>query len=222
MKDLGKAFSAYFKDPQWFSKTLIAILWMLLCIVGIGIFVLAGYFVQITQRVMRKEEVVLPSWGDIGAKIVLGFKLIVTYAVYMIPMVILFVPVLILAVLSGAGDQADAMPILFSVYIFGITLLLIPYGLALSLFSPNIMYRFAENERISDALDVAALCREFKGNWQNALVVALITMGIQSIAGMGVFLLFVGVFFTIFYTYVVSSYLCGVLYLSRGQQEPFL
>lgn len=222
MKDLGKAFSAYFKDPQWFSKTLIAILWMLLCIVGIGIFVLAGYFVQITQRVMRKEEVVLPSWGDIGAKIVLGFKLIVTYAVYMIPMVILFVPVLILAVLSGAGDEADAMPILFSVYIFGITLLLIPYGLALSLFSPIIMYRFAENERISDALDVAALFREFKGNWQNALVVALITMGIQSIAGMGVFLLFVGVFFTIFYTYVVSSYLCGVLYLSRGQQEPFL
>ena len=106
------------------------------------------------------------------------------------------------------------MPILFSVYIFGITLLLIPYGLALSLFSPIIMYRFAERESISDALDVAAVMREFRGNWQNALVVALITMGIQSIAGIGLFLLLVGIFFTIFYSYVVSAYLCGVLYLS--------
>ena len=47
-------------------------------------------------------------------------------------------------------------------------------------------------------------------------------MSNHSSTGVGVFLLFVGVFFTIFYTYVVSSYLCGVLYLSRGQQEPFL
>ena len=92
MKDLGKAFSAYFKDPQWFSKTLIAILWMFLCIVGIGIFVLAGYFVQVTQRVMRKEEIVLPSWGDIGSKIVTGFKFCVAYFVYMIPIFILFAP----------------------------------------------------------------------------------------------------------------------------------
>jgi hypothetical protein len=222
MKDLGKAFSAYFKDPQWFSKALIAILWMLLSIVGIGIIVLAGYFVQVTQRVMRKEEIVLPSWSDLGSKIVAGFKLCVVYLVYMIPMLILFLPVIALAILSGAGDEADAMPILFSIYIFGITLLLIPYGLAISLFSPIIMYRFAEHERISDALDVTAIVREFRGNWQNALVVALIAMGIQSIAGMGIFLLGIGIFFTIFYSYVVSAYLCGVLYLSREMQEPVL
>lgn len=222
MKDLGKAFSAYFKDPQWFSKTLIAIVWMILCIVGIGIIVLAGYFVQVTQRVMRKEEMVLPSWSDLGSKIVAGFKFCVAYFVYLIPIVILFAPVFILAILSGAGDEADAMPILFTVYMFGVTLLLIPYGMALSLFSPIIMYRFAERESISDALDVTALVREFRGNWQNALVVALITMGIQSVAGIGIFLLGVGIFFTIFYSYVVSAYLCGVLYLSRAQQEPVL
>jgi hypothetical protein len=141
MKDLGKAFSAFFKDPQWFSKTLIAILWMLLSIVGIGTIVLAGYFVQVTQRVMRKEEMVLPSWSDPGSKLVAGFKFCVAYAVYMIPMLILFLPVIIMAILSGAGDEADAIPILLSVYIFGITLLLIPYGVALSLFSPIILYR---------------------------------------------------------------------------------
>jgi hypothetical protein len=54
------------------------------------------------------------------------------------------------------------------------------------------------------------------------LVVALINMGIQSVAGMGIFLLGVGIFFTLFYSYVVSAYLCGVLYLSRAQHEPVL
>ena len=99
---------------------------------------------------------------------------------------------------------------------------MIPYGLAISLFAPIIAYRFAERERISDALNIVAIFREFKGNWQNALVVAMITMGIQSIASIGLFLLLIGIFFTIFYSYVVSSYLSGVLYLSKETKEQIL
>ncbi len=223
MKDLGKAFSAYFKDPRWFSKSLIGVLWMFACLLGIGIFVLAGYFVRITQRVMRHEEPALPDWDDIGGKLVTGFKFCVAYFVYIIPIIVLFLPVIVLAVIAGAsGDEGDSMPVFFSIYIFGMTLLMIPYSLALSLFSPIITYRFAERERISDALDVAGVIRDFRGNWQNALVVALIAMGIQSIASIGLFLLLIGIFFTIFYSYVVSSYLSGVLYLSRESKEQIL
>jgi hypothetical protein len=220
MKDLGKAFSAYFKDPKWFTKFLIGILWMVACILVVGIFVLAGYFVQITQRVMRREEPVLPDWSDIGGKIVTGFKFSVVYLVYLIPIFLLILPAIVLGIVAGAtGDEGDAMPVLLSIYIFGVTLLMIPYSLAISLFAPIIAYRFAERERISDALDLGAVLRDFQGNWQNVLVIALIMMGIQSIASIGLFILLIGIFFTIFYAYAVSAYLSGVLYLSRGPKE---
>ncbi len=223
MKDLGKAFSAYFKDPRWFTKSLIGVLWMFACLLGIGIFVLAGYFIRTTQRVMRREEPALPDWDDIGGKLVTGFKFCVAYFVYLIPIILLFIPVFVLAVVAGAtGDEGDAMPVFVSIYIFAMTLLMIPYSLAISLFAPIIAYRFAERESIGDALNVGAVIREFRGNWQNALVVAMITLGIQSIASIGFLLLLVGVFFTIFYSYVVSSYLSGVLYLSRETKEQIL
>jgi hypothetical protein len=223
MKDLGKAFSAYFKDPRWFTKSLIAVLWMFACVIGIGIFVLAGYFVRITQRVIRKEEPALPDWDDIGGKMVTGFKFCVAYFVYLIPIILLFIPVFFLAIMAGvSGDEGDTMPVFVSIYIFAMTLLMIPYSLAISLFAPIIAYRFAEHERISDALNIGAIISEFRGNWQNTLVVALIMLGIQSIASIGLFLLLIGIFFTIFYSYVVSAYLSGVLYLSRETKEQIL
>lgn len=219
MKDLGKAFSAYFRDPRWLVKSLIAILFMLLSIVGIGILILAGYFVQVTQRVMRREEPALPEWTGIGHMIVLGFKFCVAYLVYLIPMFILFLPIFAMAIVSAGLDDGGTLPLFLSVYVFGITLLLIPYGLILSLITPIIQFRIAERERISDALDLAVIARTFRDHWQNALVVAVIAFGIQSIASLGIILLGVGIFFTIFYSYVVSSYLSGILYNAIHQQE---
>ena len=33
---------------------------------GLGIPVIAGHFVQKTQRVMRREQTLLPEWADVG------------------------------------------------------------------------------------------------------------------------------------------------------------
>jgi hypothetical protein len=66
---------------------------------------------------------------------------------------------------------------------------------------------------MSDAWDIAQVFRDFKSNWQNTLVVALIVVGIESFAAVGVVFFFIGIFFTIFYAYLVSAYLHGLLYL---------
>jgi hypothetical protein len=218
MKDLAKAFSFLFKDPSWMSKCLIAALWMVLCLLGIGLFVLAGYLLQVTQRVMRREEPTLPAWNDIGAKFVLGLKLFAVFLIYLFPILLLAFPGIALGIAGEITGNTDLFGVIVAVYMFGFTLFVIPYAIALSLLTPIICYRLAQTEKIRDAIDIVRNLSLFKQNWQNTLIVALIAAGLQSFAGIGVLFFFVGVFFTVFYAYLVGAYLTGLL--GREQQDP--
>jgi Protein of unknown function (DUF4013) len=219
MNDLGKAFSSYFKDPAWFTKTLGAALFMILSVFGVGILILAGYFVQIAQRVMRREDPVLPRWDGLGRKIAVGFKFCVVYLVYLIPVLLLLFPVFFILLLTGGGEETDTISIILSIYTFAVTLLLIPYGVFLSLVSPIILYRFAERERIGDAANFVHIVRLFGKDWQNTLAVALTGIGIQSIAPVGFMILGVGIFFTVFYSLVVTAHMSGLLGLNSLKQD---
>lgn len=219
MDDIGRAFSFPFKDPQWFSKFLIGSLMCLLCLVGVGFFILAGYFIQITQGVIRKDERPLPEWNGIGQKLVLGIKLAIVYLVYLLPVFLLLIPLFPLAILTDQPEAGNIVGLFSLVYFFGFTLLIVPYSIALTVASPIINYRFALNERIGDALDIGGIIRDFRKNWQNVLVVALITIGVQSFAWIGIVLFLIGVVFTILYSYMVPAYLSGMLYLDVVRKE---
>ncbi len=217
MKDLGKAFSFMFDDPQWVMKVLIAAFFMLLSIVGVGVFVLLGYFVELTQRVMRREQFPLPEWKDVGVKFVLGFKYFVVLFLYALPVMLLVIPLVVLTALTALSHSSQTMNALLGVYTFAFVLLLVPYILFYTLLTPIITYRFALRERISDGLDVGAIVGDFWRNWQNTLVVALIAVGLESFAGIGILAFLIGIFFTLFYAYVVAGYLYGALYLSAQE-----
>ena len=213
MKDIGRAFGLPFKDPSWASKFLIAALFMLLCLLGIGIPIIVGYLLQVTQRVMRREEYPLPEWNDIGVKFVLGFKYCVVYCLYLIPVFLLVIPVIGLAIATSATDAPEMVGVLTVIYMFGFTLLVIPYALLLSAIFPIVAYRFALREKISDAIDIGKIFRDFRVNWQNTVVVALIAVGIESFAFIGLLFFLIGVFFTVFYVYLVTACMRGFLYL---------
>jgi hypothetical protein len=217
MNDLGKAFSFPFKDPAWFSKSVIAVVFMFLCIFVVGFFVLAGYFVQVTQKVMRREPNPLPDWTDIGVKFVVGFKLAVVYLVYLLPIILLYVPFAVLAVVGAISGNDELSGIFAGIYMLGLVfLVIIPYSLAFAMLTPIIAYRFAANERIGEALDIGEIFRIFKKNWQSTVIVALVQIGVESFAGIGIIAFFIGIFFTIFYLYLVSAYLHGALYLEHS------
>jgi hypothetical protein len=218
MDDLGRAFSFPFRDSAWFSKFLIGSLFMLLCLLLVGFFILAGYFIRVTQAAMRRDENPLPDWNDIGGMLITGFKFVIVYLIYLIPILLLYVPLVVMAVVGEFSGSSASGEILTGMYAMAILLLIIPYGLALSLLMPVITYRFARNENIGEALDVGAIVRAFRKNWQGTLIVALIAIGIQSFSGVGIILFLVGVFFTIFYSYLVSAYLFGALGREDQQQ----
>lgn len=217
MKDLGKAFSYMFEDPQWVLKVIIAALFILLSIFGLGVFVLFGYFIELTQRVIRREQYPLPEWKDVGVKFVLGFKYFVVLLVYALPVIFLSIPLIVLTAITAISNAAQAVNAFTAVYTFGFVLLLIPYILLFILLTPIITYRFALREKVSDGLDVGGILGEFGRNWQNTLVVALITVGLETFAGIGIFAFLVGIFFTLFYAYVVAGYMYGALYLSTQE-----
>jgi hypothetical protein len=222
MDDIGRAFTFPFKDPQWFVKFLIGSLMCMLTVIGIGFFILAGYFIQMTQRAMRNEERVLPEWDGIGKKFVLGVQIVIVYIIYLLPVFLLMIPLFPLAILTDRPEAADFVGVFSLVYFFGFVLLIVPYSIALTIASPIINYRFALNESIGDALDIGAITKDFLKNWQNVIVVALITIGIQSFAWIGVVLFIVGVLFTILYSYMVPAYLSGMLYRDSLRKERFV
>jgi hypothetical protein len=212
MKDLGNAFSFVFRDRNWVGKLVVACVFLLLCLIGLGLFVIAGYLIQLTQRVMRGEDPSLPEWKDIGVKFVTGFKFGVVYVLYLLPILLMTVPLIVMTIASEISPQREVLGLVAGIYAFGFTMLVIPYSLALNLLMPIIVYRYAEHERIADALDISAIVRLFTAHWQDTVVVALISVGIQSFAAVGLIALFVGVLVTIFYAFAVSAYLAGALY----------
>lgn len=212
MKDLGNAFSFVFRDRNWVGKVIVACVFLLLSVTGLGLFVVAGYLIQITQRVMRGEEPVLPDWKDVGIKFLIGFKFAIVYLLYLLPILFMMVPLMVMSIAAELSPQRELLGMVAGIYAFGFTILVIPYSLALNMLMPIIVYRFADHERISDALEISVNLRLFAAHWQDTVVVALITVGIQSFAAVGLIVFLVGVLVTIFYAFAVSAYLAGALY----------
>ncbi|HEX9006288.1 MAG TPA: DUF4013 domain-containing protein, partial [Bacteroidota bacterium] len=153
MRDLGRAFSEPFRDPEWPTKFLIGGVVVLSCMAGLGIFVLAGYYIEVTGRVMRGERYPMPVWSDLGVKFVTGSKYAVVVILYALPITLLAIPMVVLMLLASMSDPGGAPGVLASIYFFAYVLLAIPYGILLALLTPVIAYKFAERERMADALD---------------------------------------------------------------------
>lgn len=220
MIDIGKALSFPFRDSTWVPKFIIGTLFMILGIVGLGIPVIAGYCVQTTQRVMRREQTVLPEWTDVGVMFVLGFKWCVAYVVYLLPVFIAILPILLLAALGALAENNETLGIFSSVSLVMILFLfVIPYSILLTLLLPIITVEFAKRERISDALDVGRVLSVFRVHWRDAVIIALIGMALTALAGFGFLFFLVGVFFTTFYAYLVLAYMAGSLYQAQIRLE---
>jgi hypothetical protein len=223
VNNIGTAFSFPFKDPDWIVKTLIACVFALLSLLLFGIFILMGYLTGISQRVMRGEEHALPPWTNIGSMLVVGFKLFVVHFLYILPMMLVYVPFLIIIGVTEAigNEQVDpALTGISAMFAALSVLFLLPYALAYTVLSPIINYRFARNESIGEAMDIGAVLRTFRKQWQSTVIVALIAAGLQSVlAGAGIIIMIIGVIVTIVYSYFVSFHLYGQLAIEHAPAE---
>ncbi len=94
--DFGKAFSFVFEDEDWIKKIGVG---ALLSLTVIGLIPVLGWALEITKRVIKKDDEILPDWSDFGGYITRGFLVFVVVFVYTLP----------ITVLSGCGTGLTAL-----------------------------------------------------------------------------------------------------------------
>ena len=81
--DFGRCFGFVVKDPDWIKKVLIGGAFVLLSMVIVGLFFVAGYWVRVLRRVAAGDPLPLPEWDDLGGIFSDGLKLVGAYFAYL-------------------------------------------------------------------------------------------------------------------------------------------
>ncbi|MGC8782454.1 MAG: DUF4013 domain-containing protein [Anaerolineae bacterium] len=221
--DYGKAFTFMFEDPDWIRKlgvgTVLGAVALLLSPVLIGLvpmIMILGYCLDVLRNVADGREYPLPEWEDWGGFLARGFKLLVAFFVWSLPIILISIPLIIGAALTG--DQSSGAQVAFgSLFIICSSCLMILWGLFVLLISPAIYIRLAVTDRLASAFEVSRvweLTRDNLGNVIIAILLVIVAGIIAAIAGsLGLLLLLIGALVTIpaatLWQYLVQAHLFG-------------
>jgi hypothetical protein len=212
--DFGKAFSYPFEDQNWLRKVGIAALIVLIPV--IGTLLVAGWGIEITRRVIRQDSEPLPDWTEIGEILGDGFKVMVIWFTYLLPVILLQVCVQV-AALGGMDSTNDETVIAgLSFVIFCISCLVFIYSLAMAFIIPAAMGNMAAKNELGAAFrfgEVFGLVRNEPGAYGIVFVGGLAA---GFIASLGIVACFIGVFFTAAYATTINAHLRGQAYLQAA------
>lgn len=229
--DIGKSISFVFEDEHWLQKVLIGGLIVLATIIFswtiIGLFVgiglLLGYSLDLLKNVRRGNPRPLPEWDDWGDKTVKGIKLMLVFLVWAIPLIIVAIPTSLLGSFSENNDAG----ILIGLFITCLSCLMVLYALLLSILSPAIIIKFAEEERFADGFAFSKIFSFTRDNIGDIIIAVLVLWAVQIVAGIvGSILCLIGLLFTSFWTNLVQFHLFGQIGLDLadvdgGESTPF-
>jgi hypothetical protein len=214
--DIGRAFGYVFDDDRWITKILIAAAILLGGIVFgvlvipalLAAFLLNGYGLEITRRVIRGDTQVLPEWDNWGELLTDGLKVFVVELVYALPMIV--VGVCLSISMSALGNEGEAAGSALGALMGCFNLL---WGIVMGLFLPAAIAFLAARGELSAAFrfgDVFALVRD---NFATYLIVLVLYWVASLIGGLGLLVCGVGLLFTAPYAGWITSHLYGQAYL---------
>lgn len=156
MVDIKRALTCAFDDPDWLDRVGLGTLISLVPILNLASL---GYKVELSRRVMRGESRPLPTWDELGQKMVNGLLWFIALLIYQIPAAILMagplvfvVPAFLLAREQGA--VAPILAILVWVLFGGLGLLV---ELAILFFYPAIYVQFVRRGEFGACFDWPAI-----------------------------------------------------------------
>ncbi|MDR3578224.1 MAG: DUF4013 domain-containing protein [Anaerolineaceae bacterium] len=214
--DFALAFSYPFKDPDWAKKILIAGLITIIPIIG-WIFLL-GWGVEITRRVIRSEQTLLPDI-DFGTHLAQGFQVFIIELVYAIPLIIFTLPPnLIPVIVQNMQDSnyATTLTAVIGLCCGGLSLI---YGLFLGFVLPAAIGNFAAKGTIGAGFSFGEIFALIRTAPVAYLIVFLASILASIIAQLGIIACVVGFFFTSAYAVVVMGHFYGQAY-REGTSTP--
>lgn len=229
--DVGKSIRFTFEDKDWFSKVLIGSLILLVSIpltpvlVGfLGLAIVTGYSLDVLRNVRAGSARPLPEWRDRwGEWLVEGLKLTLVLLVWSLPLIAL-------NVFTGIGGRmADMGSGLFSLFgaamVFGVSLLMLFWGIVVALATPAIYLRMAETREMSSGFQFNAIyvwTRDHIGDVVIAIVLStLLTLALVLVgAVVGVLLCGIGLILTLPAATMIATLITVHLYaqIGRGQR----
>lgn len=205
-----------FQDPQWFSRMCLqgAVL-MLLSFMFIGIPFAIGYMIRCIQKGIAGDQT-LPDWSEWGTFWKLGWKAFAVNIVYMAPVFAIWILVglcvLVIALVANANSDLEPLAgvaVLLGIVAYGITMV---YSLLMMLVQPALFTAAAVGKTFSETIHPKMIWPYIKANIANILIGIAIIYLTSMIASFGMFIFFIGIFFTIGYSYAVSGYTYGSIY----------
>ena len=207
--DIGKAFTYVFEDEDWVKKVLIGGVINLIPIVGF--FFTAGYMLETLKNVMEGRSLPLPEWDDWGGKFMKGLMLFVIGLIYSLPLIIIMC-CLMVGVSAFASQNEDVANAMSSIVMPCMQCVNLLYIIALMVFLPAILAKYAETEELGAAFRFGEIFNLVKDNIGTYLLVLVISLLAGVITNLGVLACGVGVLFTMFYAMLVNAYAYGQAY----------
>jgi len=213
--DFGKAFSFVFEDEDWLKK--IGVGGLLALIPIVGIFVVIGWGLEITKRVIKGEAEVLPEWDDFGGYLTKGFLVFLIAFIYTLP-------ILIIQGCGSAGylfDTSDDTVAMIAGIVsacFGCFTAIL--SLVIYLVLPAAVGRYAATDELGEAFKIGEIFRTVKENLGTYGMVLLGGMLASLVASLGTIACVIGVLFTMVYSMAINGHLWGQAYVTSGSGAP--
>ncbi|MCS6908948.1 MAG: DUF4013 domain-containing protein [Anaerolineales bacterium] len=215
--EYGQAFTYIQRDPDWLKKWGLA--GLILIVPLLGPFLVAGYGIEVTRRVIRGEERPLPPWSNLSDFAIQGLSASVISVVYMLPLVLLIGCTVLLPLgLSLAGAEANreiasALKMLSSAVALCCSCLAVayfPFALLTQMVAPA---RYAATGRIGAAFQINEVVRLVRVKPGMFFVVALLSwLLVLALPLIGLAACGVGAFFGAAYAILVAAHLQGQAY----------
>jgi hypothetical protein len=214
--DLGRGFRFVPEDPDWIKKVLIGGVFMLLAGLLVGAVFVAGYGLRLLRRTARGEPRPLPEWDDLGGLFSDGLRPVGIYLAYALPVAIVPMAFIMIMAVAGAGlskagshDASEAFGALMAMGFMGVYALMAVVMLALGLYVPAALARFAMLERMGAAFEVGENIAFIRRNLSNYAMTLLLYLLASFAAQLGIVLCCVGFFPASFWAFCMLCWGLG-------------
>ncbi|HEX9921322.1 MAG TPA: DUF4013 domain-containing protein [Anaerolineae bacterium] len=214
--DIGSAFTFVFDDEDWIKKLAIGggitLVGAILTPIIIGLALLlpiGGYMLETIKNVRDGQSTPLPEWTDIGGLFSKGLMVFVIFLVYNIPSILLSCASFGISLAAPNLDSDVAQALSFVSICIGCLQFIV--GLVAYALIPAALIRYAQFDSLGSAFQFGEIFSFISANMGDYVIAVLLSWVASLVAIFGVILCVVGVFFTLFWSNLVTANLIGQL-----------
>jgi hypothetical protein len=208
--DIGRSFTFMFDDDKWIEKIAIGGLLVLTAAIPlVNIFtglVILGYMLRLLRNVSEGDPTPLPAWDDWGGDWMRGLMVVLALIVYAIPIILISFFVSLLGAIAGQTAALEGLANLCAVSLSCLSGL---WSLAIIIVFPAAMIMYVDEGEFASFFNFRRIFRFIGDNLSNYIIALLLIIVANIIGGLGVILCVIGVFFTMFWAYLVMGHLLG-------------